>query len=241
MAADGLSAVGAAHDENRAAGQARRSVDPTMRTLMVCFKYLSSVEGGDMEAKAKAVLTGDGDEQTRMLSRAMLNYGLGKNAEALSDIERASALNPRCIITLQMRSKIRERLGDIEGAERDLDVMLEQCPDTVKGIVARATFRSRHAKVPLALADCNEALLLDPTCQAALELRASVLRNLGLSDASQTDDRHALKRRQMFQQRVLIRKVQRQSLQQQQERRQRRRAESVSESDSESVFGPVGV
>lgn len=77
-----------------------------------------------------------------------------------------------------LRATRRERLGDLAGAVRELDLAVELAPDSLTALAARARFRLRHGLLAIADDDIRSlesaALEDSPRARAARELRSAV-------------------------------------------------------------------
>ena len=69
--------------------------------------------------------------------------------------------------------------GDVAGAKRNVDIVLQRDPAFWPALYVRAQIYSHQGKYDLALKDCNEALRLDRTTVEAALLRADINARLG--------------------------------------------------------------
>ena len=67
------------------------------------------------------------------------------------------------------------RKGDIAGAKRNVDAVLQRDPTCWPALYVRAQIFSHQGKYDLALKDCNEALRQDRTIVEAALLRANII------------------------------------------------------------------
>ncbi len=114
------------------------------------------------------------DPETR-INIALAEHGLKQYAEALRDFDLAiaSGINqPRLYL---MRSEVRTRLGDAEGARRDHEEGVRREPVDARGWIARSVARTTDRDYTGALADLDRALAIDPTSWNALINKASLL------------------------------------------------------------------
>jgi len=69
--------------------------------------------------------------------------------------------------------------GDVAGAKRNVDAVLQRDPTFWPALYVRAQIYSREGKYDLALKDCNEALRQDRSVVEAALLRANINGRLG--------------------------------------------------------------
>jgi Tfp pilus assembly protein PilF len=69
--------------------------------------------------------------------------------------------------------------GDVAGAKRNVDAVLQRDPTFWPALYVRAQIYSREGKYDLALKDCNEALRKDRNVVEAALLRANINARLG--------------------------------------------------------------
>lgn len=119
-----------------------------------------------------------------LINRALAKYGLGQGQEAIADLTRALEEGTPYTRVYFMRSRMRAKMGDLEGARQDHEEGLRRPPHDENDWIARG-----EARVPQdpqrAFADFEKALELNPRSRAALQDQASVLsENLGRAKES---------------------------------------------------------
>jgi serine/threonine protein kinase/Tfp pilus assembly protein PilF len=107
-------------------------------------------------------------------NRALAHHGLDRQEEALADLDRALARNAPYTRAYFLRARIRDKLGDAAGAERDRAEGLRREPDDDLSWNARGLARLK-ADPAGALADFQRALEFNPRSRAALDNQAHVL------------------------------------------------------------------
>jgi len=114
------------------------------------------------------------DMQEALVNRAMAKQGLKLYAEAIQDLTRALELQAPATQVYFLRSQLRQKTGDREGAQRDLALCLRLTPTSDVGWLARGY--ARMASDPKgAMADLDEALKLNPRLLAGLQNKAHLL------------------------------------------------------------------
>jgi serine/threonine protein kinase/Tfp pilus assembly protein PilF len=107
------------------------------------------------------------------LNRALARQGLQQFQKAESDLTEALARGGASRLCF-LRARVRERLGDKEGASRDLEEGLRQPPqDEISWLTRGYYLLGRDPKA--ALADFEQALRLNPRSADALQNKAHVL------------------------------------------------------------------
>jgi tetratricopeptide (TPR) repeat protein len=100
---------------------------------------------------------------------------LGKFPEAIQDADQALAGGVAPARVYLMRSELREKMGDAEGARKDLAEGLRQKPVDYRGWFDRGMARLRQKDARGALADFEAASSCDPHQPQAIHARAHVL------------------------------------------------------------------
>ncbi|MBY0525465.1 MAG: protein kinase [Gemmataceae bacterium] len=109
-----------------------------------------------------------------LIHRALAQQGRGKHAEAQDDLTRALDLGTPSTRVYFMRSRVRQLLGDAEGARRDLEVGLKREPADEESWIARGIARV-NSDPRGSLADFAQAVKVNPRSLAGLENQAHVL------------------------------------------------------------------
>lgn len=134
------------------------------------------------EAKEFAEVADDLTEAIRLepdfpeayLERALAKHALGDTAGAVADLDEAIKLEDVPTRAYFIRARLRQKSGDRKGAEEDLAEGLRLTPNDELSWVSRGV--ARLANEPIgALADFDEALLLNPQSRTALDNKAHVL------------------------------------------------------------------
>jgi tetratricopeptide (TPR) repeat protein len=113
------------------------------------------------------------------LNRALARLETGDARGAVDDLTHCLSLKDAPSRTWFMRSRAKQRLGDLQGARRDREEGLRRQPGDPASFVARGLARL-PGDVEGALADFDAALTIDPKYRHALQDKASVLsENLG--------------------------------------------------------------
>ena len=107
------------------------------------------------------------------LNRALARQGLQQNREAETDLTKALECGGPSRLYF-LRARVRDKLGDKAGAQSDLEAGLKTPPADEKSWVARGFYLlNRDPKA--ALADFEQALLVNPRSADALQNKAHVL------------------------------------------------------------------
>ncbi|WP_070107066.1 tetratricopeptide repeat protein [Burkholderia plantarii] len=122
--------------------------------------------------------------ERRPVALALANYsavlaGLGREAEALSRLDEALALQPGHQRALFQRAGLLARFGRHDAACENYDRLLEQVPNFADGYVRRGEARQALGRLEEALRDCDRALQLAGRTFDAQRARGLVLRSLG--------------------------------------------------------------
>lgn len=107
-------------------------------------------------------------------NRALAHQGLRNFAQASADLTRALEMKfvpTRCLL---LRARLRSLLGDQEGAQADERLGLSTLPADEESWVARGVVRLATDPAA-ALADCDQALKLNPQSLSALRNKAHIL------------------------------------------------------------------
>ena len=100
-------------------------------------------------------------------SRASMNLRLKKSKEALADLDRAVALEPKNALTLVNRAWAKLTVKDYAGADQDLTAVLTDDPSEVRALLLRHDARKRAGRLDEANADLANALKAVPRTDAA--------------------------------------------------------------------------
>jgi serine/threonine protein kinase/Flp pilus assembly protein TadD len=125
-------------------------------------------------------------------NRGNMNYRLGNVKEALADLDRADALEPRVPHTLMNRALVKRSLRDFVGAERDLTAVLADHPDEVRALLIRYDARLELGHVKDATADLLKGLNTVPQDDVGWATRAYYRLRHGRKDAVTTEAKLAL-------------------------------------------------
>jgi serine/threonine protein kinase/tetratricopeptide (TPR) repeat protein len=109
-----------------------------------------------------------------LVNRAIAKQGLKLYAEAIQDLTQALELKAPPTQVYFFRSQLRQKIGDREGAQKDLAECLRLTPTTDVGWLARGYARM-GSDPKAAIADFDEALKLNPRLLAGLQNKAHVL------------------------------------------------------------------
>jgi serine/threonine-protein kinase len=107
-------------------------------------------------------------------NRALAKFFLGDHPGALADLTHLVEEGPSTLRVFFLRSKVRENMGDLEGARQDREEGLSREPESEIDWIARGV--ARRVRDPQgALADYDRALLLNPHSLSGLRNKANVL------------------------------------------------------------------
>ena len=109
-----------------------------------------------------------------LTNRAVARAGQGEVQGAIDDLERAEQAGTTPTRLFFLRARYRRQQGDLEGAARDEAEGLRREPTDPLSFVARGVARIGTSAGD-ALADFQQALVLDPGCRPALQNAAHVL------------------------------------------------------------------
>lgn len=96
---------------------------------------------------------------------------LRKSETALANLAEAIDLEPKRAELYRMRGEARLRMGDREGAAKDIDRALELAPDDVAGRMARAGLFYLQVRYFSAIEECTQVIQADPKHARAYYLR----------------------------------------------------------------------
>ncbi|MFE1882508.1 tetratricopeptide repeat protein [Streptomyces diastatochromogenes] len=111
---------------------------------------------------------------------------------AVSEYDRAVALDSELIFARHGRAVVRVELRDFEGAVADLDHMLGLEPDNARYLASRGDYLRMCARYDAALRDLDRAIELDPTLRGAWAARGVTHHTLGRYDVALADLDRAL-------------------------------------------------
>jgi Flp pilus assembly protein TadD len=130
-------------------------------------------------AAATMGLTLAPDDPDLLLDRAIALASMGRNAEALEDLDRTVAVDPRRVEAWVLRGAALRRLDRGREAERDIEKALALSADHVEALLERGIQRQLRGQTAAARADWERVVALAPD-SAAADL---ALQNLALSEA----------------------------------------------------------
>ncbi len=135
------------------------------------------------------------DESYFRKLRAESYVNLGRDAEAIPDYTALIAKQPNATLWLTFRSKIYLKIGKYDLALADTNKAMGMVKD--KGLlaayyVARARIHYAQKNTPLALADIDAALKLDPKHASAFNLRGHMREDAGQNEAAILDYTEAI-------------------------------------------------
>lgn len=111
---------------------------------------------------------------------------------ALTEYDRALALDPGLARAFHGRGAVRAALGDYEGAVEDLDQAIALAPDDPRHLTTRGDYHRISRRYDAALRDLDRAIELDPTRNVAWAVRGTTYHALGRSDLALADLDRAL-------------------------------------------------
>jgi tetratricopeptide (TPR) repeat protein len=118
--------------------------------------------------------------------------GDGAYAQALTEYDRAVALDPESAVGHRNRSGIRADLGDHDGAIADLDRAVALEPDNAWYVALRGEHHRIAGRDAEAIRDLTDAIRLDPALQFAWASRGATHERAGDQDAALADLGRAL-------------------------------------------------
>jgi tetratricopeptide (TPR) repeat protein len=119
------------------------------------------------------------DDVELLTSRAMTLVEMGRTAEAIGDLDRVLAIEPRRVEALVLRAAGRRRLDRIAEAEADVAHALQLAPDSAEALLERGILRQLRGDTAGAVRDWQRAVALAPDTPTA-DLAAQ---NLALNEA----------------------------------------------------------
>lgn len=124
-----------------------------------------------------------------LICRGRTLAALGKNTEALADLDKAIEMEPKIPLSYINRADVYLSEGEDERAIRDLEHALKLDPEQAKAYLVRARYYKKRKENELALKDFNTAVKLDsnlidfekgPDCHTTRELREHFSKSLKL-------------------------------------------------------------
>lgn len=140
--------------------------------------------GGDLHEKAVLAIV--------LTHRAHTKRLLGKNEEALKDLDRALVLDPKNADILWNRAETKRELGRFKDALRDQDRAHDLDPNNATILSTRAETKRMSGKFEEALEDLNRAVELDSNDPFAFQIRGAVKWKLGQLEGALQDLDHAM-------------------------------------------------
>lgn len=119
------------------------------------------------------------DDPELLTDRALALAALGRHAEALADLDRVLAGDPRRAEALVLRAAAKRRMERIAEAEADVARALALAPDNAEALLERGIIRQLRGDTAGARADWERAVALAPDSPTA----DLALQNLALSEA----------------------------------------------------------
>jgi tetratricopeptide (TPR) repeat protein len=116
----------------------------------------------------------DPNRQIARIDRALVLMDMGRNREALADLDKVLAGPQALTRVYAFRATVRERLGDLQGAEEDRAKFNKLEPTDVRSWNVRGQLRAPSDPVG-ALADFRQAEKLNPRSRDALDNQAYIL------------------------------------------------------------------
>lgn len=126
------------------------------------------------------------------VNRGMARFDLGEREAALTDFERAIALNDRYPDALIGRASVHLAAARPAQALADLDLALSLDPSYASAWDKRCVTLSELGRTKEARADCERAIFLDPRNADALVNTGALYQKLGLAEAAADRYREAL-------------------------------------------------
>jgi tetratricopeptide (TPR) repeat protein len=119
------------------------------------------------------------DDIELLTDRALTQGALGRNADAVTDLDRVLSIDPRRIEALVLRAAAKRRMDRIAEAEADVTRALQLGPNNAEALLERGILRQLRGDTAGARADWQRAVALAPdTATADLALQ-----NLALNEA----------------------------------------------------------
>ncbi|MDX3002829.1 tetratricopeptide repeat protein [Kribbella solani] len=122
-----------------------------------------------------------------LIDRAALQHSLGRDREALQDLDRADRVLGPSGIAEELRGQIRTELGEYQQALRHLDEAVRRNPDYVLAYSSRSAAYRGLQQYEEALADLDRAVVLDPADPVLLVARSSLREELNQTAEAKAD------------------------------------------------------
>ncbi|MEU1401554.1 tetratricopeptide repeat protein [Streptomyces sp. NPDC005728] len=110
-----------------------------------------------------------------------------EHERAVSEYDRAVALDSELLFARHGRAVVRAELRDFEGAVEDLDHVLVQEPDNARYLASRGDYHRMCGRYDAALQDLDRAIELDPTLRGAWAARGVTHHTLRRYDLALAD------------------------------------------------------
>ena len=107
------------------------------------------------------------DDAELLTDRAMTLVTLNRTAEAIGDLDRVLAIEPRRVEALVLRAAARRRLDRVAEAEADVARALDLMPDSAEALLERGILRQMRGDVAGARRDWERAVMLAPDTPTA--------------------------------------------------------------------------
>jgi tetratricopeptide (TPR) repeat protein len=120
-------------------------------------------------------------------NRANLLWLEGRPREAMTDVERALKLKPDFALALNVRARLKNDLGDLDGALQDLDRAIQLEPKLMPAYLARAGVNVQAGRLPEALSDYKTLMWSLPNDSDVVASHGIVRGLLGETDAAVND------------------------------------------------------
>lgn len=158
------------------------------------------IRGGLRGAEDPAGALEDLDEAQRLgldsadlhLYRSFAYLGLGRTPEAMEAVEAALRRDARHVPSLGHRAKLREMSGDLEGAEADCSLQIDNSEPSKAPYACRAAIRLRRGNSSGALEDARAAVRFRPAREHAWIVPGEVLEATGETREARTSYLRAL-------------------------------------------------
>lgn len=124
---------------------------------------------------------------------ALSSAKAGRLDSAMSQVERAIALDPRNAKALKLRGDLYQRQDNADAALADYKASEEIDPNNARLYISRAALRISKGMQKTALKDCEKAIQLDPADPDAYYNRACALYLGGNTEAARKDAEKAVK------------------------------------------------
>jgi tetratricopeptide (TPR) repeat protein len=120
-------------------------------------------------------------------NRANLLWLQDRPKEAMADVERALQLKPDFPLALNVRARLKNDLGDLDGALADLDRAIKLEPKMMPAYMARAAVNMQAGRLPEALSDYKTLLWSLPNDSDVVASHGVVRGLLGETEAGTND------------------------------------------------------